>query len=381
MLRAGRFVNLYRVVRGGLRTGVESYSIKQLEQFFAFTRQVSLSEANSALFAMSRLLEFGDGDAIHDAHKEAIAGYNRDDCASARHLRRWLEDIRRQLVSEGAVIERPVQGDGQPSEEISERQQMIQALAERIAGDVDPLGTDLDPEGYGRWVLANVLDWHRREEKATWWEYFRLSDLSVDELTDERAALSGLEFIGEVDAAGRTPVHRYRFPVQETNLRGNQGLRAAGGDDLGTLVSIDAENFTVDIKKRRNTADVHPSAVFAYDLVAGPNLVLVGDPQQLDQPTQGTHPEGTEVSALGHLLGDRPTITGEQGLFLEETWRLHPDICAFTSEAFYEDKLEVRPGLDSQRVYRPDPSREPDCGSFRYHTAAIRVRRRKRLRR
>ena len=86
---------------------------------------------------------------------------------------------------------------------------------------------------------------------------------------------------------------------------------------------------------------------------AGPNLVLVGDPQQLDQPTQGTHPEGTEVSALGHLLGDRQTITGEQGLFLEETWRLHPDICTFTSEAFYDDKLIVRPGLDSQRVISP----------------------------
>ena len=267
MLRAGLFVDLYRVVRGGLRAGVESYSIKQLEQFYDFTRQVQLNEANSALFAMSRLLEFGDGEAIHDTHQEVVAGYNRDDCASARHLRRWLEDIRSQLVREGAVIERPVPGDGQPSEEISERQQMIQALAERIAGDVDPLGADLDPEGYGRWVLANVLDWHRREEKATWWEYFRLSDLSVEELTDERAALSGLDFIGKVDAAGRTPVHRYRFPVQETNLRGNQGLRAADGDDLGTLVSIDAENFTVDIKKRRNTADVHPAAVFAHDLV------------------------------------------------------------------------------------------------------------------
>ena len=54
---------------------------------------------------------------------------------------------------------------------------------------------------------------------------------------------------------------------RKTNLRGNQGLRTAGGDDLGTLVSIDAENFTVDIKKRRNTADVHPAAVFAHDLV------------------------------------------------------------------------------------------------------------------
>ena len=88
---------------------------------------------------------------------------------------------------------------------------------------------------------------------------------------------------------------------------------------------------------------------------AGRNLVLVGDPQQLDQPTQGVHPEGTGGSALGHLLGDRQTISEDQGLFLEETWRLHPDVCAFTSEVFYEDKLAVRPGLDRQHIVSSGP--------------------------
>ena len=88
---------------------------------------------------------------------------------------------------------------------------------------------------------------------------------------------------------------------------------------------------------------------------AGPNLVLLGDPQQLDQPTQGTHPDGTGVSALAHLLEDRQTIGEHQGLFLEETWRLHPEICAFTSEVFYEDKLNSRPGLEGQRVISPRP--------------------------
>ena len=90
MLRASLFVDLYRVVRGGLRAGIESYSIKELEQFFAFSREVPLSTANSALFAMSRALEFGDADAIEETDMEAVAGYNRDDCASALHLRIWL---------------------------------------------------------------------------------------------------------------------------------------------------------------------------------------------------------------------------------------------------------------------------------------------------
>ena len=88
---------------------------------------------------------------------------------------------------------------------------------------------------------------------------------------------------------------------------------------------------------------------------AAPNLVLLGDPQQLDQPTQGTHPDGTGVSALSHLLGERQTIEAEQGLFLEETWRLHPDICAFTSEVFYEERLASRARLDRQRLIAKGP--------------------------
>ena len=50
----------------------------------------------------------------------------------------------------------------------------------------------------------------------------------------------------------------------------------------------------------------------------------IGDPQQLDQPMQGSHPEGTDVSALDHILGGEQTIPPDKGLFLEETWRLHP---------------------------------------------------------
>src|SRR2546430_5984966 len=83
---------------------------------------------------------------------------------------------------------------------------------------------------------------------------------------------------------------------------------------------------------------------------AAKNLVLLGDPRQLDQPTQGSHPEGTSVSALDYVLNGQLTIGAEQGLFLEDTWRLHPDICAFTSELFCESRLEAVPGLERQEV-------------------------------
>jgi uncharacterized protein len=83
---------------------------------------------------------------------------------------------------------------------------------------------------------------------------------------------------------------------------------------------------------------------------AGTSVVLLGDPRQLEQPMQGSHPEGTDVSALDHLLGGAQTIHGEQGIFLEETWRLHPEICGFTSEMFYESRLQPRPDLKNQRI-------------------------------
>jgi uncharacterized protein len=83
---------------------------------------------------------------------------------------------------------------------------------------------------------------------------------------------------------------------------------------------------------------------------AANNLVLIGDPRQLEQPIQGSHPEGTDASALTHILGQRATIPEDRGLFLGETWRLHPEICAFTSEVFYESRLRSRPGLERQEI-------------------------------
>ena len=76
---------------------------------------------------------------------------------------------------------------------------------------------------------------------------------------------------------------------------------------------------------------------------AARNLVLLGDPQQLTQPIQGTHPGGAEVSALEHLLAGERTLADGRGLFLAETWRMHPAVNAFVSRSFYEARLEPRP--------------------------------------
>uniref|UniRef100_UPI00123DBAFF ribonuclease H-like domain-containing protein n=1 Tax=Arenibacter lacus TaxID=2608629 RepID=UPI00123DBAFF len=80
------------------------------------------------------------------------------------------------------------------------------------------------------------------------------------------------------------------------------------------------------------------------------NLIMLGDPQQLKQPQQGVHPDGTEVSALEHVLQDEKTLSDEQGVFLAETWRMHSSINAFVSELFYENRLKSKDHLDQQQI-------------------------------
>jgi uncharacterized protein len=552
MLRAGLFIDLFAVVRHALRAGVESYSIKQLEQFYEFKRAVDLWDADRALASVQACLELGEPEGIGADEQAAVQAYNQDDCVSTQGLRSWLEGIRSKLIEGGEDIARPDPGEADPTEAISDWQKKIEALSARLTADTPADIEARTNEQQARWVLANVLDWHRRENKALWWEYFRLSALSSDELVDEPSAISGLTFLESVGGTVKAPVHRYAFPIQDTDLRGGEDLRSSGGERLGKLEEISFDGRTVDIKKRVDTAGDHPEAMFAHRVIetdaqanalvrigewtaehgisdagkyqagcdillrappdlggdpirrphetalqaalriapklrgvlpiqgppgagktyigarmicelvdkgarigitanshkvirnlldevlkvadeksmklsaiqkvsdpedgkerlvcstkngdvfdaigtscqvaagtawlwarpeavgtvdvmfvdeaaqmslanvlaishAGTSVVLLGDPRQLDQPMQGSHPEGTDVSALDHLLEGGLTIHGDRGLFLEETWRLHPDICRFTSEMFYESRLQPRPGLQNQRIISVGP--------------------------
>jgi uncharacterized protein len=557
MLRGKVFVDLYQVVRHGIRAGVESYSIKRLEPFYAFHRAAALADANAALAVLQANIELDDAFSISEDIQATVRAYNEDDCRSAAALRDWLEGLRQQIVSGGTPVPRPEPGDGAPNEKITEWLVRINPVIAKLTADIP---ADLEERTAGqqaRWILANVIDWHRREDKAVWWEYFRLADLSAEELLEEPCGLSGLSFVGEVGGTVRAPIHRYRFPPQETEIRGGEDLRNIGGAKVGAVEAVSFETTTVDIKKRQDTADLHPEAVFAHSYVnpkvmaeslcrigtyvaerglrgdgpylaardlllremprtgeqplhrhgetavqaavricsglrdgilpiqgppgagktytgaqmicelvrhgktvgitanshkvirnlidaaikaaekcglelhccqkvaekqdaqphlsfvrnnkdlfaalgdtamvgagtawlwaapeafetvdvlfvdeaaqmslanvlavsqAAKTVVLIGDPQQLDQPTQGSHPEGTDVSALDHILGGQRTISPDKGLFFDQTWRLHPDICAFTSELFYDGKLVPRPGLERQAINAASPI----CGS------------------
>jgi uncharacterized protein len=548
ILRGQLFVDLYAVVRQAIRASVERYSIKDLEVFYGFSRATPLAEARRALFAMQSALELNDPSGITSEAKGTIAGYNYEDCVSSAKLRDWLEEVREEVIAKGAMIDRPAPPVIETNEALDERQRVVAELVARLTADVPSDATKRSEEQQARWILANTLDWHRRELKSVWWEFFRMRDLSIDDLLDERTSLAGLEFVADAGGTKQAPIHRYRFPQQDTDLRRGDTLYSVGGGDFGKVDSISQQDRTIDIKKRKDTASRHASGVFAHDVVGtdelaaallrmgthvadngltgagayqaardllqrlaprisgeplhreseitvnaatriaqnlepgllaiqGPpgagktftaarmicalvqagktvgitagshkvirnllnavveaadesgadltcvqkvkdmeddvhrirfakkneavysaigatchvaagtpwlwaceeafeivdvlfvdeagqmslanamavsqackTLVLLGDPQQLEQPTQGSHPDGTGVSALEHLLAGHVTIAPDKGLFLEETWRLHPDICALTSELFYESRLSPHAGLERQTV-------------------------------
>lgn len=558
MLRAGRLVDLYAVVNQGLRAGIESYSIKSLEPLYGYTRDVPLADANRALHALAYALALGAIDALPPDIRTTVEGYNRDDCVSTLRLYEWLESVRGDALARGEIIPRPALAPPEPSKELTDRQQRTESLRERLLIGIDGAPPADTPER-ARWLLAYLLDFHRREDKAEWWKYYAMLDSTDEELMDESDAVAGLEFDAQVHVTLHkktnkptgTFVDRYRYPPQEMEIRRGGELKNRDGTAFGKVVATDRNARTIDVRKGTAQTGLHPSAVFAHtyissevfenaiasigDVVAagpacdgangiartlllreGPRLtsgafcqiedvdaskfaidivgklentvlaiqgppgsgktytgarmicalvaqgkkvgvlgpshevisnllaevvvaakemrrhvriaqkpreggadelpdgvapvadnndalrmldsremdvlggtawlwarpdmagsvdvlfvdeagqvalanaiavsaaansmVLLGDPQQLDQPQKGSHPDGVECSALQHLLGDHRTIPNDRGLFLPITWRLAPAICAFTSELFYESRLVPKPRLERQAL-------------------------------
>lgn len=555
MLRAELFVDLHAVVKHGLRASVERYSIKDLEPFYGFKRTVELADARTSLRVVERALELGATDAITSEVRAAVESYNRDDCLSALQLRGWLEELRASVEAGGTLVPRPEPKDGAAPEKLDERGRRVQALVAALTADVPVDRAERNDDQQARWLLAHLVDWHRREAKAPWWEFFRLRDLSEEELFDEKAAVSGLRFVARVGGTKRSPIDRYVYPLQDTDVRDGDSLYLPDGTDFGSVEAIDRVGRTIDVKKRGAQADVHPTAVFAHSIVnsdvladallriaddvvrhgasggaqfkaarelllgrpprlrsgafevdaeetafefavriaselddtvlaiqgppgagktytgaqmicelvrrgasvgvtavshkvirnlldavmrvaseaglqvtcvhkvttkssapstieevtdngeviarlrdarahvvggtpwlwaraesqgavevlfvdeagqmslanvlaespAAKSVVLLGDPQQLEQPQQGSHPEGADVSAMEHVLGGHQTIPSDRGIFLPETWRLAPSICTFTSEVFYEGRLHARAGLERQVLMGTGP--------------------------
>jgi predicted RecB family nuclease len=555
MLRAEVFVDLYRVVKQALRASVESYSIKKLEPFYEFNRDVPLVDANLARNTLQAVLAFGPTEEDFAEIQQQIEGYNRDDCISALRLRDWLEERRLELEAKTqGPLPRPELKAGKAKEDLSAYLERVREVEARLIADIPVEEDERTEEQKARWLLAQLLEWHRREDKSAWWEYFRLCDLTDQELQEDKSALGGLVYEGVVDQVKRSLIHRYRFPLQDHAIdRAPSVHDPKTQSGVGDIVEIDERALTIDIKRGASSITPHPTALIPHDIInatvlresllqlgawvadngidvpgpfkaarelllrksprlrestlreiavanqdavdvakkvvvaldetvlpiqgppgagktytgarmivelvrsglrvgitgvshkviskllkdtcaaardagvdfnaiqkvdtddgceddrvtraknndavvkaldegkaqviagtvwlwarpelnatvdvlfvdeagqmslanvlaaspAAKSIVLLGDPQQLDQPQRGVHPPGADASALSHLLNGRSTIGEDQGLFLSESWRLHPDVCAFTSELFYDNRLMPRPENATQRI-------------------------------
>jgi predicted RecB family nuclease len=565
LLRAKAFVDLYSVVRKGIRAGVDSYSIKRLEPFYGLVREVDLRVASRHLRALEYALAKKNTGSLTSEIREAVRSYNRDDCVSALQLRDWLETLRVEAeTASGESIPRPARPARVKNEKLSERLARIRRIADALTAG---LPSERDRTQQARWVLAQLLEWHRREDKVDWWEFHRMNDMSDDELLDERAGIAGLEFERRLETTKRgSVIDRYVFPPQDTDFDDQDDAYELGCEKPSPFAKVDAidiDRRTLDLRKSGARADQHPRALFKQDKVANPdavnalmrlgefvrdhgiddggqhraardlllrlnprlaaghslrmagestvqsarravlaleggvlaiqgppgagktftgarmivdlvrsgrkvgvtavshkvirnlleevvraaseegtlvrcvhrvseksrsatpgieeetdsaralkrianreydvvggtawvwakqdveealdvlvvdeagqmslanviacaqaakNLVLLGDPQQLEQPQKASHPEGSELSALEYLLEGHETMPEDRGLFLGETWRLHPAICSYTSDLFYESKLRSHAGLDAQLV--AGPTRFAGAGLF-----------------
>jgi RNase_H superfamily len=174
LFRLGVFVDLYRVIRQGVQAGVESYSIKRLEPLCGYDRQVDLREATASLIEFEAALE--DGTAAGDAGRQrVVAGYNEDDCRATLALRDWLEDRRRDLAERtGEQLPRPFVDEPVRAPEDPEVTRIRSALLAGVPASAD----GRTEEQRARGLLADLLDWHRREDKPAWRRYFYVRTLS-----------------------------------------------------------------------------------------------------------------------------------------------------------------------------------------------------------
>ena len=156
------------------------------------------------------------------------------------------------------------------------------------------------------------------------------------------AAELGLAFRGLKKASGGNPESFYASQHVASVERSEDCVDCDLAAGTAWLFSHERHEATLDYLFVDEAGQVSLADGLALGTCAQ-NVVLVGDPQQLDQVLQGTHPPGSGASVLKHLLGDDATVPPDRGIFLERTFRLHPEICSYISEEFYDGRLAADP--------------------------------------
>ncbi len=271
LLRGEVFVDLHRAVRQGVRASVESYSIKRLEPLYDFGREVDLRDAGASIVEFETWLELGQGEEREELLNR-IEEYNRDDCLSTLRLRDWLEGQRAELENElGGDLPRPVVRAPEETED-SEAQRAVNRLVDALTSGLPESMEQMEDSQRGQWLLAQLLNWHRREAKSFWWRYFHLvNELTDEERFEEPDSLAMLTFDSSwPDPAprARSNIHRFRFPPQEHAIKPDSGPHdPETGRPVGTVVLLDDERGLIDIRCGNTRPAPAAKSLVPFDLV------------------------------------------------------------------------------------------------------------------
>src|SRR5262249_13350594 len=111
------------------------------------------------------------------------------------------------------------------------------------------------------------LDWHRREDKVKWWEFYRMKDLPEEDLYDEKTAVAGLSprrRMPKMSPRERNPIDQYHYPAQDCSIKLRDKRYTLGEQYFGTVVAADPVARTIDVKKPVRLDGFHPPSVFAH---------------------------------------------------------------------------------------------------------------------
>ena len=216
----------FRVTKQALRASVESYSIKEVEKLFGFVRTAEVGGGSESVNDFETWLETGDESLL-----DGIRDYNREDCLSLYELHRWL------LVGGATHIAWRLPPDQrEPTEEAGGA-----PSATGSATSSWPAPRRASPAG-----CSHLLEYHRREEKPQWWEYFHHRGLDEDELLDDGDTIGGLKLSGEPVPVARSLEYTFAFEPQEHKI-GTRAVDPKTEREYG--VHVDDEHGTVTLRR------------------------------------------------------------------------------------------------------------------------------------
>ena len=251
LLRAEVFVDLYQVVRQSILLGASNYSLKTVETLYQEQREGDVKSAGASMVYYANWIQSGES-----RHWEKspilkdIRDYNEVDCVSTWQAAEWL----RQLQAKESVAYLPKlskqRDDAAETESVSKgseaaqrRRQLASQLLQQIPEK--PATTAKHAE---RWqvqeLLAQLLEFHRREDNPVWWAMFDRAAMTEAELIEDLNCLGGLQRTSdEPEVIKRSLGFWYSFdPGQDTKLRDGSTVFVAQELSIGlTIEQFDAE--------------------------------------------------------------------------------------------------------------------------------------------